>query len=129
MTENRKELIEILNTAVDVLTLKHIKCEITIVGGFAIYLNYNDFPRETYDIDAISDNSIVGNLGISLGVMDVIENFGDYKSNRRLLSEYSTSTVHVYVLNPEGLIHSKRISGRKEPDVNDIKFIEEKLKE
>lgn len=126
---NREELFDLFVTAAQMLRLKQIECEITIVGGFAIFLNFPDFPRETYDIDVLSNNYEVAKFGFSLGAMDVIEGYGDFKNNRILLKEYSSDIVKIYVLSPEALLSSKRFSNRPEPDQDDIKFLLEKLED
>lgn len=129
IVDNREELIEILETAVLILTKNKIDCEITIVGGFAIYLNYQDFGRITYDIDIITNKKEISNYGFSIGAMDVLENFDNYHENRILLDKYSSEYVKVFVLTPSGLLKSKLISNREYPDKEDIEFLKEKLGE
>lgn len=129
MTENRKELIEQLSTSISILTVNKIKCDFTIVGGFAISLLYEDFSRPTIDIDILTEYEELEEFGFSLGANEVIENFEGYKENRILLSEFSSQYVSVYVLKPELLLKSKEISNRLYPDKEDIEFLREKMEE
>lgn len=125
----KDELIEILRSSVYMLNKSKIECDITIVGGFAITLLYDDFDRPTSDIDILCDYDEIWKFGFSLQPMDVIENFGDYKNNRIFLENFSSAYVKIYVLKPEYIIRAKEISNREIPDKQDIEFLKRKLEE
>ena len=121
-----KELKEMLKTSIDMISINESNVELTIVGGFAVDILFNNFYRTTFDIDVITNLKNVESYGLSSQANQVIERFPNYKKDRLLLKEFSTSEVSVYVVSVKTLLLSKTISGR-EVDLEDIKFIKEAI--
>ena len=97
--------------------------EITVVGGFAIYLLDNNFDRITIDINVLSNIKNIDLFGFSSQVEVVKGDYGNYKNDRILLDKYSSSNLKVFVISPERIITSKKIANRNVLDKEDIEYL------